>query len=322
MIGVGLTEPIEVAKRPAAPGKDRLVIVPDDREVAVRLCQQAQQLELRVVRVLELIDEDVVEARPQARGRGGMLAQQAECERDLVAEVHDAMPLLDPRVRLVGRGELLMHRGLVGLDVRVDRLSDRRAERACVSDVCLRRNVFVARATEELEEGTHVSQRIPRWPVALERHRDLALLTAVQMLTHEDHLLRRREDAKLAGPAKLESELAEDLVAEAMEGADDGVVQTDRRVDVDALRISLAARSVNVTARISFGFAARDVMRWTIRAVRTWVFPVPAPATTSSAPAPCSTARRCSSVSDPRMFGRSSPSPKVSCSVTDRSYVL
>ena len=164
-----------------------------------------------------------------------MLAQQAERERDLVAEVHDAMPLLDPRVRLVGRGELLMHRGLVGLDVRVDRLSDRRAERACVSDVCLRRNVFVARATEELEEGAHVGQRIPRWPVALERHRDLALLTAVQMLTHEDHLLRRREDAKLAGPAKLESELAEDLVAEAMECADDGVVQADRRVDIDAL---------------------------------------------------------------------------------------
>ena len=164
-----------------------------------------------------------------------MLAQQAERQRDLVAEVHDAVPLLDPRVRVVRRGELLMHRRLVGLDVGVDGLSDRRAQRACVSEVRLGRNVFVARASEELEKGAHVGQRIPRWPVPLERERDLAHLAAVEVLAHEDHLLRRREHAKLAGPAELECELAEDLVAESVESTDDRVVQTDRCVDVDAL---------------------------------------------------------------------------------------
>src|SRR5687767_4245097 len=57
-------------------------------------------------------------------------------------------------------------------------------------------------------------------------------------------------------------------------------------------------------------------MRCTIRAVSTWVLPVPAPATMRSGPAPCSTARRCSPVSPPRMSGFGSPSPKASCSVT------
>src|SRR2546423_2449601 len=55
------------------------------------------------------------------------------------------------------------------------------------------------------------------------------------MLAHEDHLLRRREDTELAASAELERELAEDLVAESVERADDRVVQSDRRVDVDAL---------------------------------------------------------------------------------------
>src|SRR2546430_1546643 len=96
--------------------------------------------------------------------------------------------------------------------------------------------------------------------------------------------------------------------------------------------ISAAARSVKVTARISCGFAAREVMRCTIRAVSTCVFPVPAPATTRSGPSPCSTARRCSGVSVPRMSGFGSPSAKLSCSFTlrpaaggvsvDRPFVL
>ncbi len=80
--------------------------------------------------------------------------------------------------------------------------------------------------------------------------------------------------------------------------------------------ICAAAFSVKVTARISCGFAAPAAMSWTIRAVSTCVFPVPAPATTSSAPVPCMTARRCSSVSVARMSGRgSAPSPNSSCSL-------
>jgi len=56
-----------------------------------------------------------------------------------------------------------------------------------------------------------------------------------EVLADEDHLLRRREDPQLPGPAELECELAEDLVAEPVEGPDDRIVQPDRGVDVDAL---------------------------------------------------------------------------------------
>ena len=55
------------------------------------------------------------------------------------------------------------------------------------------------------------------------------------MLADEDHLLRAREDAQLARAAELERELAEHLVAEAVEGLDRRVVQPERRVEVDAL---------------------------------------------------------------------------------------
>src|SRR6266542_2986260 len=81
--------------------------------------------------------------------------------------------------------------------------------------------------------------------------------------------------------------------------------------------IVAAAFSVNVSARISCGFALPEAMRWTIRAVITWVFPVPAPATMRSGPSPCSAAARCSRVRPARMSGFSSASPNRSCSVTD-----
>ena len=55
------------------------------------------------------------------------------------------------------------------------------------------------------------------------------------MLANEDDLLGAREDAQLAGAAELERELTEHLVAEAMEGLDRRVIQSERRVDVDAL---------------------------------------------------------------------------------------
>ena len=78
-------------------------------------------------------------------------------------------------------------------------------------------------------------ERIAGGPIALQRKPDLALGAAVEVLAHQDDLLRRRQHAQLAAPPELEGELAEDLVAESMEGADDRVVQTDRRVDVDPL---------------------------------------------------------------------------------------
>ena len=64
--GVELAEREQVRGRRAAPAVDGLVVVADHGDVAA-LCagQQPHQLELRVVRVLELVDQDVAVARAQ-----------------------------------------------------------------------------------------------------------------------------------------------------------------------------------------------------------------------------------------------------------------
>ena len=70
-------------------------------------------------------------------------------------------------------------------------------------------------------------------------------------------------------------------------------------------RISFAALLVNVTARILYGLTP-DLTRLTIRVVKTFVFPLPAPASTSNAPSFSTTASLCSSL---RPLSSSSNSP-------------
>jgi hypothetical protein len=65
-------------------------------------------------------------------------------------------------------------------------------------------------------------------------------------------------------------------------------------------RISRAALLVKVTARISHGATPLSRSR-AIRCTSTRVLPVPAPASTSSGPSPCSTAARCSRLSEATM---------------------
>ena len=55
----------QVARLGAAPRVDRLVVVPDDGEVARRLGEPAHEVVLDAVGVLELVDQDVAE--PDAR---------------------------------------------------------------------------------------------------------------------------------------------------------------------------------------------------------------------------------------------------------------
>ena len=61
--------------------------------------------------------------------------------------------------------------------------------------------------------------------------------------------------------------------------------------------ISLAALLVKVMARIFSGGTPRSSTRWAMRAVKTRVLPLPAPASTSTAPSVVSTGSRCSSLS-------------------------
>src|SRR5207237_8720555 len=109
---------------PSAPSEDRLIVVPHHGDVAMWLGEKSQQLELRVVRVLELVDQDVAETVPQARRGGGVVAEQLERQRDLIAEVDDAMSILYARVGLVRPCDLLVRRCRLCLHVGVGRRSD------------------------------------------------------------------------------------------------------------------------------------------------------------------------------------------------------
>ena len=91
----------DVADRGAPEAVDRLVVVADDRHVAMPLREQRHELRLRPVRVLELVDEDVPVARLERLARRGRLAQELERQRDLVAEVDRAV--LAQQRRCTGR---------------------------------------------------------------------------------------------------------------------------------------------------------------------------------------------------------------------------
>ena len=76
VVGIRLAESGEVPERPAAPGEDRLIVVADHGDVVVRLAQKAEQLELRIVGVLEFVDEDVAKARAEPGRRRGVIAEE------------------------------------------------------------------------------------------------------------------------------------------------------------------------------------------------------------------------------------------------------
>ena len=85
--GVRGAEAEDVAEGGAAEAVDRLVVVPDHGDVAVLSGQQPYELPLRVVRVLELVDQDVPIPPTLLVEHRGVLPQEAEREAHLVAEV-------------------------------------------------------------------------------------------------------------------------------------------------------------------------------------------------------------------------------------------
>ncbi len=74
---VRAAEAEDVLERRAAEAIDALVVVADHRHVAVRLGEEADDLPLGMVRVLELVDQDVPIAAALLLEDGRVLAQQA-----------------------------------------------------------------------------------------------------------------------------------------------------------------------------------------------------------------------------------------------------
>src|SRR5207248_11473294 len=85
----------------AAPPVDRLVVIADDAQVSVLLREQAQQLVLRRVRVLELVDEDVAEPRRVSLRGLRVLAEQLDDPDDQIAEIDGAGRLQRSLIPLV-----------------------------------------------------------------------------------------------------------------------------------------------------------------------------------------------------------------------------
>ena len=130
-----LFEVEDVADVGAAPRVDRLVIVADDADVSMRRREQPQELELRAVGVLVLVDEDVAKALlplceyvgatvPEARHLADEIVEVERAklaEGRLVARVDDLghlVVLVDARVGQIAR---LCERVLGVRDAREDR---------------------------------------------------------------------------------------------------------------------------------------------------------------------------------------------------------
>ena len=77
----------DVADVGAAPAVDRLVLVADDGDAAGAARQQAHQPVLHAVRVLELVDQHVVEALRDLLGRGRAACAQPQHRHQQAPEV-------------------------------------------------------------------------------------------------------------------------------------------------------------------------------------------------------------------------------------------
>ena len=225
---VGRPETEDVAERGSPEAVDRLVVVADDRDVAVIRGQQPDELPLGVVRVLELVHQDVPIPTTLLVEDRRVIPQEPEREADLVAEVEPIAGSHQPLVGGVGRRQL----GLVG-----GALGQRRVERGCRGrigqalrnlGVPIRADVLVAQPAEERDEGGQEAGRVAERAVSVQRQLE-------EVLSEEDHLLRAAEDGRTVAEAGLEGMLAQEPVAKGVERADLRVVVPVRHEPVDPL---------------------------------------------------------------------------------------
>ena len=234
---VPVAEPEDVVDGRAAEGVDGLVVIADHGHVAVPLGEQAHELRLRPVGVLELVHDDVAEPPRHRRPRRRRSAQEPERERHLVPEVDAAVGREQALVGLVRAGELgLPSRGLEPA-CRLDRIRPGRGRQrgrlggdpVGEPEVVRRGDVLVLAPAEERgqrrEEAGRVAERAIQVEVELE-----------QVLAQEDHDLGTRQHPDVGRQAELERVVADERVAEGMERGDRRVRVAIRHELVDAER--------------------------------------------------------------------------------------
>ena len=176
---VAVAELEDVVHRRTAERVDRLVVVADDRDVAMALCEDGDQFGLRPVRVLELVDEDVAEPPRDGRSRCRRRANQAQRECDLVAEVDAAAGREKALVRRVGAGQLRLAGGFLRRAVGSGRerpirgtfgglgqRSGLRGDPVGMGRVVGRRDVLVLAAAEQRGERREEARRIAERAIA------------------------------------------------------------------------------------------------------------------------------------------------------------
>ena len=253
-VGERLLEPHEVAVVGPAELVDRLIVVADDHDVAVLLGEQAHELPLGDVRVLELVDEHVAEAVAPALEHVGVLAEQPHGEQQQVVEVGRRRVEQPALVLAVDLGDA----PLGGTGRSVERLLGGHEL------VLQRRDLRVQPAGREplgveVEVAAHVVDEPDGVGLVVDRER---------------RPVSRAPAPRAAGCARTPSGTSTPTC-----GCATGPTSAPTRSF-----ISPAALLVNVIARSSNGETPCSPIRYAMRWVRTRVLPEPAPATTRSGP--------------------------------------
>ena len=226
---VGRSEAEDVGQRGPAETIDALVVITHHHHVARRRGgQPLDQLELGVVRVLELVDQDVLVSVLLGLGDVRVLAQDLEGEAHLVSEVDPIGGAQECRVgpvrgrqlglacRLLGQGLVVRMSGGLGRQVRRCRA------------VGVGRDVFVLRAGEmgrqRRQETSGIAQRAESVQGKL-----------VEVLAQEGDLLGARQDGHLVRQAHGQPVLADEPITEGVERADDRIGETVRDELIDPL---------------------------------------------------------------------------------------
>ncbi len=118
MLGVLAREPVEVGAAGPTELVDRLVVVSDNEKVAVTGDEGLDQLRLRVVGVLVLVDHHVADSIRNATARSRLLAKEPLGVQDAIVEVEDAgapVPLIEARIDARDVGVALEHDALRGV---------------------------------------------------------------------------------------------------------------------------------------------------------------------------------------------------------------
>ena len=107
-LGIVLLEIQDVAHIGTTPAVDGLIGITDNAEIAIACSQQLRELVLRAVRILILIDEDVLEAALILRANLFIILQQLHRNHEQIIEIHRVVFLQLLLVELIERRKLFL----------------------------------------------------------------------------------------------------------------------------------------------------------------------------------------------------------------------